>query len=603
MYRFFALCLVLLFTVSLFAQDNLQQDLRLAQQYTRQGEYEKAAAIYERLYNQNPKSSMYYRSYYNALLAVKDFAKAEDLVKKQLKQDKTDPALYIDLGLLLKNQYKIEEGEAEFDKALKMAKDQQILSIANVFNNAGENAYAIKTYLRGRELTKNDKLYARELAQQYMQVGDSKNAIAGFLDYALTQPEHLQIVFNELLRFTNKEEETEELQKQLYARIQADNQNLIFPEILIWVFYQIKDFEQAFIQVKALDKRLNEDGKRVMELARKALNEKQYDTAIEAFEYVIAKGETNPLYIRAKEELLNCRNDKIVNTPNFTEADLRGLESDYLEFLRLFGKNANTLSAIRDLAALYAYYLNNVNAAVTLLEDALKMSSVNAYNRALTKLDLGDCYLMQGEIWEATLYYSQVDKDFKDDILGEEARFKNAKLSYYNGDFEWAQAQLNVLKASTSELIANDALKLSVFITDNLGLDTTAVPMQMFARADLLTMQNRYTDATKTLDSINSAYPNHALDDDILYARAEMSMRQRKYTEAAQYYEAILQNYGTDILADDAIFALAGLNEVQFGKKDKAMEYYQQLLIKYPGSLYVVEARKRYRKLRGDMVN
>ncbi|HRI29652.1 MAG TPA: hypothetical protein PK715_16450, partial [Chitinophagales bacterium] len=217
MYRFFALCLVLLFTVSLFAQDNLQQDLRLAQQYTRQGEYEKAAAIYERLYNQNPKSSMYYRSYYNALLAVKDFAKAEDLVKKQLKQDKTDPALYIDLGLLLKNQYKIEEGEAEFDKALKMAKDQQILSIANVFNNAGENAYAIKTYLRGRELTKNDKLYARELAQQYMQVGDSKNAIAGFLDYALTQPEHLQIVFNELLRFTNKEEETEELQKQLYA--------------------------------------------------------------------------------------------------------------------------------------------------------------------------------------------------------------------------------------------------------------------------------------------------------------------------------------------------------------------------------------------------
>lgn len=190
------------------------------------------------------------------------------------------------------------------------------------------------------------------------------------------------------------------------------------------------------------------------------------------------------------------------------------------------------------MGALYAYYLNEPTNAITLLEEALKMSSVSSYNRALTKLDLGDYYLMIGEIWDFRLFYSQVDKDFKDDILGEEARYKNAKLSYFNGDFEWAQAQLNVLKASTSELIANDALKLSVFITDNLGMDTSAVPMQMFARADLLILQNRFTDAIKTLDSINVIFPQHALNDDILYTRSQLAKQQRKYTESAQYLEA-----------------------------------------------------------------
>ncbi|OWY23583.1 tetratricopeptide repeat protein [Sphingobacteriales bacterium UPWRP_1] len=603
MFRYFLYVFMLLTSHALFAQDNLQQDLRLAQQYTRQGEYEKAASIYERLYEQNPKSSMYYRNYYNALLAVKDFTRAEELVKKQLKQDKNDPTLYIDLGLLLKGQSKFEDADAEFEKALKMAKDNQIQNIASVFSNADEHNYAIKAYLKGREIFKDSRMFSRELAQEYKQTGDTNNAISCYLDYAAIQPDHIQIIYNELQRFTNEEEDIEELQRQLYSRIQNETSELIYTEILIWAFYQQKDFEQAFIQVKALDKRLNEDGKRLMELAKKALTEKQYDIAIGAYEYVIAKGENNPLYVNAREELLNCRNEKITATPNYTQEDLRGLEADYIDFLRLFGKNANTISSIRDLAALYAYYLNITDNAITLLEDALRMSSVSAYNRALTKLDLGDYYLMKGEIWDATLLYSQVDKDFTDDMLGEEARYKNARLSYFNGDFEWAQAQLNVLKASTSELIANDALKLSVFITDNMGLDTSAVPMQMFARADLLIVQKKYAAAITTYDSLNRMFPAHTLDDDILYSRANISIEQRQYTQAAQYLETLLKSYGKDILADDALFTLAQLNEKHFDNKDKALECYQNLLIQYPGSLYVVESRKRYRQLRGERVN
>jgi TolA-binding protein len=118
-----------------------------------------------------------------------------------------------------------------------------------------------------------------------------------------------------------------------------------------------------------------------------------------------------------------------------------------------------------------------------------------------------------------------------------------------------------------------------------------------------LAFQNKDEDAIKTLDSINTLFPNHALADDILYKKAKIVLKKGNYTEASKYYEDILKNYSSDILADDALFNLASINENQFKNSEKAKELYQELLEKYPGSLYVVEARKRFRKLRGDVVN
>ena len=210
---------------------------------------------------------------------------------------------------------------------------------------------------------------------------------------------------------------------------------------------------------------------------------------------------------------------------------------------------------------------------------------------------------MTGDIWEASLRYSQVEKAFKHDEIGQEAKFRNAKIAYYTGDFKWAQAQLDVLKGATSKLIANDAMDLSLLISDALAIDTNVVPLMIFAHADLLAFQNKDDLAMITLDSINTLFPNHALADDILYKKAQIELKHNKYNEAAAFYEAIVKNYGDDILGDDALFKLADLNENQFKNLDKAKELYQQLLIKYPGSLYVIETRKRFRKLRGDNIN
>ena len=246
-------------------------------------------------------------------------------------------------------------------------------------------------------------------------------------------------------------------------------------------------------------------------------------------------------------------------------------------------------------------YINDLDSATALLVEMIEFPGIQNQLQAEAKIALGDYYLMQGERWEATLLYSQVDKDYQDDVLGQTARFKNAKLSYYMGDFEWAQAQFSILKASTSKLIANDALDLSVFILDNLGLDSTALPMYMFANADLLAFQNQFDRAFSVLDSILLMYPNHSLDDDVLYTKAKIYLKRHNLQQAAATFEIIATNYPESIRVDNSLFELAALNELYLNNKPKASELYKRIFMDYSNSTFAVEARKHYQRLQKEV--
>ena len=64
------------------------------------------------------------------------------------------------------------------------------------------------------------------------------------------------------------------------------------------------------------------------------------------------------------------------------------------------------------------------------------------------------------------------------------------------------RGQLDILKAATSKLIANDAMELSLLISDNIEEDSLTTPLQMYARADLLEFRNLDNDALAVLDSV-----------------------------------------------------------------------------------------------------
>lgn len=598
--------------LGIVGQDNLQaqkrggnQDVKLAQEYFRKGEYEKATPLFKKLYEENGTNSYYYKNYLKCLVSLKDFEEAQKLVKKYGKKRKNDPSILVDLGYVYKQMGNDKEAEEQFEKAVsQLGKEKNsIRLVANAFTTMEEYDYAVKVFERGQEIMKSPTIFAYDRALAYKRVGNYDKMIGAYLDYLVEQPTKEQTVKNEFQKIIKIEKYRDMLESQLYKGIQESPSQLAYPQMLVWLFIQEKDYESAFIQVKALDKRLNEDGRRVFDLAQTATLENQFNAATQAYEYVIEKGPISPLYEPAKMALVGAKMKRLQYDKNYTETDLTDLEADYLSILDEFGRNPNSVRTMRSLGHLYAFYLHDIDRAIEVMEAIVQMPAADRHLKAKSKLDLGDFYIINEDIWESTLYYSQVDKEFKEDILGEEARFRNAKLSYYTGDFEWAQSQLSILKASTSELISNDALDLSVFILDNMGLDTSAAAMNMFAQADLMIFQNKTEEAEAMMTALEAEFPGHALADDILYRRGTIAYKKRNYEKAAEYWEKVLADFSTDILADNALFHLADLYETYLNQPTKAQQYYQMIVVDFPGSLYTVEARKRFRKLRGDTIN
>jgi predicted Zn-dependent protease len=583
------------------AQDQL---LILAKEYLSNKDYPKAGELYAKLYQNNPSDRNITEGYIICLIGNRDYKNAEKLLKSILKKYKKD----IDYTLLL---YKVYSQQADDKKARKsiaslmednMNDEGSLRRVANLFIENGMNDYAIEMYEGGKKQTGNPFLFAEELATLYDKKGDFDKATESLLDLASQQPQKIEDVKTALLRIFTKPDKVETVRKKMIKRINEQTENVVYPDILSWLYIQQKDYESAFTQVKALDIRLKEQGRRPLSFARIAAKEKEYNAARDAFNYIIQLGKESPYYMVANAEKISLSKTELEAKPNYKAQDVNNVLADYEAYFTI-NPSAQYAEPQQEYALLLARYANRQKDAIIALEKITTLSSGNPMFKGRCKLDLGDYQIIDNNNWEATLLYSQVDKEFKNDMLGEEARFKNAKLSYYIGDFKWAQGQLDILKASTSELIANDALNLSVLITENSGLDSNIAPLQTFSRADLLIFQNKLADANKALDSITNEYPEHALLDDILMAKASMEVKQHHYKEALAYLEKVYTKYNEDILADDAIYQSAVINEKYLENHEEAKNLFEKIILEFPGSSFVQEARKEYRRLRGDVLN
>jgi tetratricopeptide (TPR) repeat protein len=579
-------------------------DEQLAAQYFQQGEYERAILYYEKLYKKQP-TPFYYEQLYKSYVALKDLDSAEKLVKEQMRRTNDDSAQLIDLGHLYRLAGENDKAEKEFDKALKQMRADQssVRGTANSFVQVNEIARALEAYQRGGKMLPEGQSFDYEIAGLYGAQGDIPAMVSAYMDLLVVNEGYIQAVQNALSRtldFSVADERSEILRTELLRRIQKDPQRTIFPELLIWMYIQQKDLNAAFVQSKAMDKRFDEGGIRLMDLASIALANKDHGIAYKCYEYVLSLGRNDANYVQARIGAVHTRYAQLTEQAEPTLEDLKDLDQRATITLTELGLNKATTELLREQAHLKAYYLNDLDGARLLLEEGIAKAGIDPKTTAQLKLDLGDINLLGGDIWEASLLYSQVDLEFKYDMLGHEARLRNAKVSFYSGDFLWAQGQLEVLKASTSKLIANDAMELSLRITDNLGLDSNSVPLSYFARAELLRFQHRYDESLAVLDSLQDAYPGHSLGDDILYERYRIAYARHQYPEAAKQLEKLLEFYPTDILVDNALLDLGKLYEDRLNDPEKAKTYYERLLFEQTGSIFVPEARDRFRRLRGD---
>ncbi|MBK6354716.1 MAG: tetratricopeptide repeat protein [Saprospiraceae bacterium] len=579
------------------------QDPRLALQYFNDGEFEKAAVLYQTLYQKFPESESYFSNLLSCMEAMGKTEESETLVKKELNRRPKDSYLYFVYGKMLSKRGEAGKSEKQYKNAIDNlpADVIGIHRIANAFIEQSEFDLAIATYEKGEKLMKGQFHFTYNLADLYRRKGETLTMLKYYVD-GLEDGSINSMSLQNVLAAYLEPDKHKDLRALLYEKLESKPDFIPIIEILQWTFIQSKDFLNALRQAKALDKRTGENGSRVMYIANIAANEGDYKTAIDGYGYIKNLGQSGGYYLEAYRQLLINRRKQIVEQNNYTVTDLKALEADYQQFSLEYSGSRLAAPILIEFAELEARYLNNVDKAIEILLSIVKNPVIEPHTKAMAKLDLADYYLIQGERWESTLLYSQVDKDFQEDQLGELARFKNARLSYFAGDFNWAQEQFDILKQATTRLISNDAIDMSVFILDNLNQDTLGLALSDYAQTELKVFQNKYDEAMVMLDSILSEYKENSLLDDVLYLQANILNKQKKTEEAIQKYNKIIENHKEEIRADNALFELAKIYDYQLSQKEKAMSLYEKLFLDYSGSVLAIEARQRFRKLRGDAV-
>lgn len=592
-----------------------QGDEQMASYYYQNREYDKAIELYEPLYART-QSVYYYQMLYTCYLETEQFKEAEKLIEKRMKRQGRDLTLYVDLGNLHLKRGERKKAEKQYAAAVdKLGRDsKQAIDLALAFENSGRTDYAIATFLRSRQNLGNELLYVMELATLYGKSGQYDKMTAEYFNLLDRAPGNIgavQIALQRALNETSSTELADGLRRTLVSRIREHPDNRSYLDMMIWFSLQQKDFDFALTQAKAVDARFpDQGGQQVMRVARIAANNEAYDVASAAYKHLIAKGKDNPYYFDSRVGDLEVRFARI-NTNFATSAkEQAALEAEYESAIAELGKMQQTVPLMRNYAHLLAYGNNASNndtarlqKAADLLYDIIEMPRVAATTVSEVKLDLGDLLLFSGEVWDASLLYSQVEKANRNDVVGAMAKFKNAKLSYYNNDFQWAKTQLDVLRASTSKLIANDAMQLSLLISDNMEEDSTYETLGYYAAADLMLYRGQLDSAWSLLNDIEIRNLSHSLLDEVLMQKARIRMKQARYAEADSLLQRIVDHYSDDILADDALFMLAELNEQQLGNKVRARECYEKLILDHPASLYTDRARKRYNALKTNSGN
>jgi len=627
--RYCFLFIILNFQFSIlncFAQRT--QEEQLGAQYYQQGEYEKAKAVFKPLFDKKPDTYIY-SYYYPILLLLEDFKELEKVVKAQQKAFPNVHRYAVDLGYVFERQGDLNKAIKEYDAALKNlpAQEAAYKELHYAFLGKAKRDYAIDVLLKGRKVLQNPILFSKELVYVYSTLNNTDKIIEEALSLAKTgdvsQRTEAQTILQNLMMDDEENTAYLLLKTALQKEIQKDPNNLEFVFLLYWAYQLNKEYADAFTIAKSLDKRTKGEGEIVMELANSAAQNRDYETAIEALEYIIAKGASTSIFTTAKFQLLNVKYLRLTSVSPIKILEAKQLEQEFKKLLEEYGIQSGTSEWIRKYAHLLAFYVNNAAEAINVLNAAIANADIrDPKQKALYKTDLADILLFSGNIWDATLLYSQVDKDFPNDTIGQNAKFKNAKLSFYIGEFAWAKSQLDILRAATSKLIANDAMQLYLLITDNEDdeddeeeeEETTNTEffglfgnnfeknsgLLYYAKADFLLFQNNDELALKYLDSIVLVAPGSKLADVVLFTKAKIFTRQKKYLEAASLYKRIGELYAEGLLADDALYYLGELYEFHLKDIPTAMGCYQKLMKNYPGSLFVVDARKRFRALRGD---
>lgn len=582
-------------TISSFAQEDF-----LAKRYFEDGDYEKAVVFYEKLVEKDPRRTDYTEGLIACYQQLERYEDAEKYLLNALEEGKPYPTFHIELGYNYTLQNNTEKATEYYNKAIAVIDENPNYGygIGFRFQKYALLDYAIKAYARAMEL--NPKLdYNYQMARIYGEQGNIDKMYTSYLTLIREGKSSMSNVLRNFDDFISEDAEAEnniKLKTILLQNAQKDP-DVIWNQLLSWLFVQQKQYSSAFRQEKAIYKRM--DGvsiQRLENLGDLTLEGNDTETALGVYEYIIDNTNDEVTKLNAQLNIIDIQlldaDEKVLNT----------VQKQYDELIEIHGYKSQTLQLQIAYANFLTFKRDLPKPAIEILKNSLELP-LNARGTAYVKLALGDILVFDKKFNQALIYFSQIQKKLKNDVLGQNARYKVAQTSFYKGDFDWALTQLKVLRGSTSQLIANDAMQLSLLISDNSLEDSTQTALRKYARADLLAYQNKTKEAIAELNGILLDHKGEKIEDEALLKQGELLEGIKDYAAAELNYRKIIEFYGSGILADDAHFQMGELYRNVLNEPEKAKAEYEKIIYNYQDSYYFPQARQYFRRLRGDSIN
>ncbi|MGD1944816.1 MAG: tetratricopeptide repeat protein [Croceivirga sp.] len=584
-----------IFLTSSFAQEDF-----LAKQYFNDGEFEKAVVFYEKLVEKNPRRTDYSEGLVACYQQLERYGDAEAFLLDKVKDSYAFPTFFIELGYNYTLMDQPEQASEFYQKAIQKIEENPNFgyAIGYRFQKYALLDEAITAYTKAMSL-KPELNYDFQLARIYGEKGDIEKMYQSYLRLIYEGKTSRANVLRNLDDFiTDDPSNTNNslLRKTLLVNAQK-NPDVLWNELLSWLFIQQNQYKSAFAQEKAIYKRTGETSlDRLANLGEIALENNDQETAIDAFAFIVDNASQPKTKLRGELQLID------IDLMKAKGKKLDAIEKQFESLLETYGYDGKTLQLQIAYANFLTFKREQPNPAIKLLKRSLK-EPLGRFGKAYLKMALADILVYDQRFNEALIYFSQVQKSLKNDVLGQDARYKVAQTSFYKGDFDWSLTQLKVLRSSTSQLIANDAMQLSLLISDNSFEDSTQTALKKYARADLLAYQNKTEAAQSILADILTNHKGEKIEDEALLRQGELFERNDKFDEARLNYQKIVEFHGEGILADDAHFALGQLYENALYDGEKAKYHYEKIIYNYQDSYYFPKARKNFRRLRGDTIN
>lgn len=570
----------------------------LANGYFKKGEFPKALLIYKKLHESAPNSYNYIYKLTETYQQLEKYAEAEELLERAIVKRRI-PNMLVELGYNYQLQNNLPKAKSLYNEAIDTIDERpsNIYGIGQRFETHSLLPQAIEAYKKAT-LLMADKNFSIQLARIYGDLGEVQKMFASYIDYVDYKPNTLNNIKRNLSQFISENKDTENnksLRIILLKKLQSSPDPQWY-EMLSWLYVQEKQYNKSFIQERALYKRNPESLDRIIDLAITANDEDDSETAIDIYNYILETTQEKELLLLAYQSILG------IETENATIKELEKINERYLALFDEYGTFESTLQLQLSYGQFLAFSYNQPKKASEFLKKTYKLD-ISPFQEGLVKLKLADILVLQEKFNEALIYYTQIKSNLKNSTIAQEAAYKIAKTSYYKGDFEWAESQLKVLKRSTSQLIANDALDLKLVISDNKWDDSTQTALKYYAKADLFAFQNKTSEAIKLLDKVLTEHNGESITDETLFTQAKLLEKQQKYLLAEANYQKIISDYPNDILIDDAYYYLGELYSNHLNKPEEAKTLFEKIIFNHEDSIYFVEARKKFRMLRGDTIN